>query len=349
VIQSGTAARRPFEWGYSDVILALLRGAPLPRLGRALGGRGLRLAVMLALATALLAAPPRGGAVGQGPQAAAAVTLTSTTPAPTLLRVSPLDRSDEPAASAEPDVARRLNAVIPVSAAAVEAARPFRLAQVGQDRMRAIECLAIAIYYEAGYEPLEGRRAVAQVVLNRVRHPEFPKTVCGVIYEGADRPGCQFSFACDGSLALPPEAATLRQARAVAQEALAGYVEPSVGTATHYHADYVAPYWRSHLDKIRQVGAHIFYRWRGSAGTRAAFVGRYLGHEPAPLTAEQLRPQLSVADARPSPQPSAEDAGKITPGLGWTPSVTAPSGGSSAYERLLVEQGRAAQASDGRS
>jgi spore germination cell wall hydrolase CwlJ-like protein len=68
-----------------------------------------------------------------------------------------------------------------------------------------------AVYYEAAYEPLQGRRAVAQVVLNRVRHPAFPNSVCGVVYQGSNQRVCQFSFTCDGSLNRKPSAAAWPQ------------------------------------------------------------------------------------------------------------------------------------------
>ena len=87
------------------------------------------------------------------------------------------------------------------------ASRPFDLSDSDPlDRRRALLCLTQAVYYEAGFEPLEGRRAVAQVVLNRMRHPAFPKSVCGVVYQGARDPVCQFSFVCDGSLYRAPGA-----------------------------------------------------------------------------------------------------------------------------------------------
>ena len=147
----------------------------------------------------------------------------------------------------------------------------------------AVECLTAAIYYEAGGEPEEGQKAVAQVVLNRVRHPAFPQTVCGVVYQGADRPtGCQFTFACDGSLARRPSWDAWERARRVAEDALAGHVDASVGTATHYHANWVVPYWAPNLDKIAVVGSHIFYRWRGYWGQRQAFSRHYAGEAGDP-------------------------------------------------------------------
>jgi spore germination cell wall hydrolase CwlJ-like protein len=168
-----------------------------------------------------------------------------------------------------PEAARMANAAIPVSDAPNPAARPFRLATGGAlDEARAADCMAAAVYYEAGSESLDGQRAVAQVVLNRLRDPVFPKTVCGVVFEGAQAPGCQFTFTCDGALDRPPSQEGWGRARKVAEAALHGYVMKAVGAATHYHADYVVPAWSPALVKVAVVGQHIFYRWPG--GVRPA-------------------------------------------------------------------------------
>ena len=181
-----------------------------------------------------------------------------------------------------PQDALALNAAVPVSNSANPAARPFRLAGGAADQARSLECLTAAIYYEAALEPVDGQRAVAQVVLNRVRHPAYPATVCGVVFEGARRTtGCQFSFTCDGSLRRAPMASFWERARQVAQAALNGYVYAPVGWSTHYHANYVVPYWASSLVKAANVGTHIFYRWRGGWGRAPAFLNRYAGVEPA--------------------------------------------------------------------
>ena len=93
--------------------------------------------------------------------------------------------------------------------------------------------------------------------------------------------GCQFSFTCDGSLRRAPMATHWERARAVAEAALNGYVYAPAGWATHYHANYVVPYWASSLVKSAIVGTHIFYRWRGGWGRAPAFLSRYAGVEPA--------------------------------------------------------------------
>ncbi|ACG79014.1 conserved hypothetical protein [Phenylobacterium zucineum HLK1] len=182
--------------------------------------------------------------------------------------------------TAEGQTAAELNDLRPFSDLPIRPMKPFVLKASGEDRRRALECLSQAVYYEAAREPGLGQEAVAQVVLNRVRHPAYPNSVCGVVYQGAARTtGCQFTFTCDGSLRWAPEPALWRQARRVAERALNGHVARQVGSATHYHADYVAPYWAPTLVKMTKVGAHIFYRWTGPWGEPAAFTGRYAGGE----------------------------------------------------------------------
>lgn len=214
-----------------------------------------------------------------------------------------------------PEDAQRLNSYLPASGA--PPAKPFVLkARSAAERARALRCLTQAVYHEAALEPLEGQRAVAQVVLNRVKHPEYPNSVCGVVFQGWERwTGCQFSFTCDGSLLRGAVPAYWRQAERVAREALEGYVEQRVGTATHYHADYVLPYWRSSLTKVGQIGRHIFYRWPGRPGLTAAFTDRYNG-------AGELRLSdlvLAGRAARPTPPPGVLP---LDPSLPVIPGVT---------------------------
>ena len=187
-----------------------------------------------------------------------------------------------------PDQALAINRESPVTAPAGPAAAPFVLGPASAAaRSAATDCLAQAIYYEAGNESDDGQRAVAQVVLNRVRHPAFPASVCGVVYQGSTRPtGCQFTFTCDGSLAHRPGTEAWDRARRVAGEALAGSIFAGVGNATHYHANYVLPVWAATLAKTDVVGAHLFYRWQGGWGQPGAFVQHYSGHEAG---AELLR------------------------------------------------------------
>src|SRR4051794_25947564 len=175
-----------------------------------------------------------------------------------------------------PDQAAKINAEIPVTAGPNPVAAPFLFKGTSADRTQALNCLASAVYYEAGNQDVDGARAVAQVVLNRVRHPAFPASICGVVYEGSTRPtGCQFTFTCDGSLNRQPDADGWRRAMQVAQAALGGFVYGPVGWATHYHANYVVPVWAATLAKSDVVGAHLFYRWAGAWGQPAAFTESY--------------------------------------------------------------------------
>lgn len=163
------------------------------------------------------------------------------------------------------------------------AARPFVMRSGTTDYARALKCLTDAIYYEAANEPDAGQRAVAQVILNRMRHPTYPNSVCGVIYQGSERrTGCQFSYSCDGSMARVPARPAWLRAQRVAAQALAGSVYAPVGMATHYHATYVYPYWAPSLNFIGTIGAHRFYSWKGSAGRLSAFFRSHAGYEPFP-------------------------------------------------------------------
>jgi len=182
----------------------------------------------------------------------------------------------------------------------VIAARPFSMAAASPtDRARALTCLADAIYYEAASESDDGQRAVAQVVLNRVRHPAFPKTVCGVVFQGSERAsGCQFSFACDGAMARAPAPAAWDKALRIAGAALGGYVFAPVGLATHYHTYAVTPAWNRELVMTDAIGAHFFHRWAGWWGTPAAFSQAYAGGEPLPAPhARPITPAMPVAVA----------------------------------------------------
>jgi spore germination cell wall hydrolase CwlJ-like protein len=157
---------------------------------------------------------------------------------------------------------------------------------------RDLDCLTQAVYFEARGETQAGQAAVAQVVLNRVRHPAFPKTVCGVVYQGAaSSHGCQFSFACDGSVRRGKEASAWARAHRVAARALAGAVMPEVGAATHFHAVAVSPGWGPGLQRVGQVGLHVFYRLSGGRGRYAPPRPEQRPAEPVILTA------LPAADA----------------------------------------------------
>jgi spore germination cell wall hydrolase CwlJ-like protein len=155
--------------------------------------------------------------------------------------------------------ARMSNAAVLIEGDRRLRALPYRFRGGPAAREQAAECLATAALYEAG-DDARGQRAVIQVILNRVRAPGFPKTVCGVVYQGSARvTGCQFSFTCDGSFARRPVHLGWAGARRAARRALAGYVFADVGRATHYHTDWMVPYWRDSLIKVARVRSHLFY------------------------------------------------------------------------------------------
>lgn len=250
-------------------------------------------------------------------------------------------QADQTKVAAEGDDAQVLNEAIPLGKGPVETALPFYITDTSMTNSeKALRCMTQAVYYGAGFEPVAGRYAVAQVILNRMRHPAFPKSVCGVIYQGSSRPGCQFSFACDGSLLRAPGAKAWVEARRVAEDVLSGTVTSTVGMATHYHANYVSPYWAPKLHKITQMGAHIFYRWPGNWGRRVAFSGVYRGGEYIPAVSSlanmnagkdgDLSDELLVADT-PVPVREATDrradndvGGRIDTSKGWR--LTMPMG-----------------------
>ncbi|MBC2779181.1 cell wall hydrolase [Parasphingopyxis marina] len=187
------------------------------------------------------------------------------------------------------------------------------------DRDRALLCMTQAIYYEAGIEPEAGQRAVAQVVINRIRHPAYPNSVCGVVYQGAMRAGggCQFTFTCDGALARRPVATVWERARRYAREAIDGRAFGEVGFATHYHTLEVWPHWGRRLTMTNMIGRHLFHRLRGNDGGPGAFTVRYTGHEPAPRpwqpretdnAAADIAAAVQEADNRLPPAPAIREA-----------------------------------------
>lgn len=195
------------------------------------------------------------------------------------------------ARSLTPEEAFKENQERPFSTTPDTPAQQFHLRADQSSRDRAVECMTQVIYYEAAAESVDGKRAVAQVVLNRMRHPGFPSSVCGVVYQGSKLPtGCQFTFTCDGSIARKPIVSLWAEARRLATQAITGHVFAGVGHATHYHADYVLPYWADSLAKKVQIGRHIFYRLRGELGSARAFTQRHAGQEP-----DLLSPPSTVA------------------------------------------------------
>jgi spore germination cell wall hydrolase CwlJ-like protein len=238
------------------------------------------------------------------------------------------------------DDARAANGRVPFITKNFAPAAAFRFAGGPEDFQRARDCLAAAVLYEAGDDD-KGQRAVAQVVLNRARHPAFPKSVCGVVFQGSERvTGCQFTFTCDGALTRRYSDLAWLRAQSVAMAALGGAVDASVGLATHYHTDWVRPYWSDSLEKIAAVDTHLFFRWPGYWGTPGAFRGGLTGNEPAV-------PKLAALSAAHGIAPALADQlpGAANPVIG-EPTVRADTGAPSGNSRetLLVVLERRASA-----
>ncbi len=222
-------------------------------------------------------------------------------------------------------------------------ANPF-FSGSGLNHQRAQQCLAQAVWYEAASESEAGQRAVAQVVLNRVAHPNWPGSVCGVVYQGSQRStGCQFSFTCDGSLARRANGASWSRAQRIASDALSGDVYRPVGHATHYHTLWVNPYWAPSLDHVGTIGAHRFYRNRGAAGRKEAFTVGYAGVEPgvrgrtssapAVVGSDLPLPELPAATSRDSASTPA-----FTPSRAASASPASRSTSAPVIEPILADQ-----------
>lgn len=270
---------------------------PIRLIGLAMAALGLILALVLAARLGWPGDERTRGAACVGERCGAA-TAPAVAALPALPKAIDLRRTMPDSLDAM-ERARASNAAVPFVTGRAPAARAFGSGGSKDDRARAATCLATAMLYEAGADP-DGQRAVAQVVLNRVRHPAYPVSVCGVVYQGSDRrTGCQFTFTCDGSLRRPMPAALLDAAHQRAVEALNGRVFKPVGWATHYHTDWVHPVWSASLDKVARVGTHLFLRWTGWWGTRAAFRQPYRGGEAPP--SELARQSLATSPAEPVP------------------------------------------------
>ena len=132
-----------------------------------------------------------------------------------------------------------------------------------KDYQKAKYCLAEAVYFESRDQPDKGQRAVAQVIINRVKSPHYPSTICGVIYQNAGhRNACQFSYTCDGKTERVTEHDAWTHAQKVAEQAIEGESHVNIGNALFYHADWVWPSWRHEMHRVGQIGEHIFYSRR---------------------------------------------------------------------------------------
>ncbi|WP_395644540.1 cell wall hydrolase [Terricaulis sp.] len=176
-------------------------------------------------------------------------------------------------------------------------------------------CLSQAIYYEARGESYRGQVAVAEVIMNRVRSPAYPKSVCAVVYQGSHRAtGCQFTFTCDGSLNRRPRGRAWTEAQHVATQVMMGYTRPMTQRATHYHTNAVNPVWSSGLVETTTIGSHVFYRFP-TASERPIYqqaLARRMGSRRQP---EALIPEAEEGEeqATQAAESEGQEAGVTTP------------------------------------
>ncbi|HEY3887847.1 MAG TPA: cell wall hydrolase [Caulobacteraceae bacterium] len=217
------------------------------------------------------------------------------------------------AAWARPHRAHPIRASRHSLAASIVPAQPFQLPGGLDNAPRDVDCLADAVYYEARGESAAGQAAVAQVVLNRVRHPAFPKSICAVVFQGVHSgAGCQFSFACNGAMTRPREPDAWARAQDVATHALAGGVMAAVGYATNFHAARAGLGFGTGMVRVARIGMHIFYRLSGYAGDPDMFV---------------LQPERSLDGAKPAQaegRPSGQYRLASAPARPPAPAASAP-------------------------
>ncbi|MGL4236296.1 cell wall hydrolase [Tabrizicola sp.] len=127
------------------------------------------------------------------------------------------------------------------------------------------QCLTEALYFESRGESLNGQIAVAEVILNRVDSPLYPRTVCGVVRQRGGG-GCQFSYVCDGRADRMRDKASADRAGRVARAMLDGAPRVLTDGATHFHTRAVRPSWSKRFDRTAEIGAHLFYRQPGASG-----------------------------------------------------------------------------------
>ncbi|NNC60548.1 MAG: cell wall hydrolase [Erythrobacter sp.] len=260
--------------------------------------------------------------------------------------------------------AQSRNEAIPVSAGRRLTLAAYSPITAGSaQRLTAERCLTQAIYYEAANEPERGKRGVAQVVLNRMRHTAYPNSVCGVIYQGVNARVCQFSFTCDGSLRRTPLKRQWSESQRIARDALSGMQFADVGTATHYHANYVVPRWAYTLQKLNVIGTHIFYRFPGRGGSQNAFIARWSGSEHIPAinwsrfaasvgsgvdgsqdpTMADFVPGLTVAPDKKDRHAPNDVGGRIDTTKQWRLAIPDPVTAETTYKATLAHQATAAR------
>jgi spore germination cell wall hydrolase CwlJ-like protein len=193
-----------------------------------------------------------------------------------------------------------------------------------QINAREHNCLSQAIYYEARSEGYRGQVAVGEVIMNRVRSPAYPKSICAVVYQGSHRStGCQFTFTCDGSLGYHPRGRAWSDAQHVATQIMLGYTRPITQRATHYHTQAVNPVWSAGLVETTSIGHHVFYRFpnRAERPIYQQALARRLGSAAARRATEDLIPPADEAaddaaagtDDQTAPDAAATDASTPAP------------------------------------
>jgi hypothetical protein len=194
------------------------------------------------------------------------------------------------------------------TASIIEQAQPSPEQQINA---REHNCLSQAIYYEARSEGYRGQVAVGEVIMNRVRSPAYPKSVCAVVYQGSNRStGCQFTFTCDGSTAYRPRGRAWSDAQHVATQIMLGYTRPITQRATHYHTTAVNPVWSAGLVETTHIGHHVFYRFPNGA-ERPIYqqaLARRLGSVGARRATEELIPSADEAADDAAAQSTDQDA-----------------------------------------
>ncbi|WP_210497219.1 cell wall hydrolase [Microvirga antarctica] len=202
------------------------------------------------------AAGSTGAAAGATtPSVRRAVVLSSTTPTPA--DTTPVEIAAAPVSRIEHGIGSTI--------VGRDSERPRYADFIDPDNLsKEQRCLAEAVYFEARSEPPDGQAAVAQVVLNRMKSGLYPASVCGVVYQNRNRHlACQFTFACEGKALRTTESEAWESAKQIASAVLEGKTYlADVGGATHYHANYVRPYWAKKLKKMDVIGRHIFYKLR---------------------------------------------------------------------------------------
>ncbi|MBQ0823170.1 cell wall hydrolase [Microvirga sp. HBU67558] len=195
------------------------------------------------------------------PMVKRATALSSTTPAP--VEATPIEIAAAPVSLQSPRLDRGGYGDLSILPKGDDPDRPRYADLIDPDNTsKEQRCLAEAVYFEARSEPVEGQAAVAQVVLNRVKSGLYPSSICGVVYQNRHRHlACQFTFACEGKALRIRDTESWERAKSVASAVLEGKTYlADVGAATHYHADYVRPYWARRLKKMDVIGRHIFYK-----------------------------------------------------------------------------------------